>query len=274
MEARKLFSEVGDGFERNDLLTYASAISFQLLTAIVPFLLFGLAVLGLLDLSDVWRADLAPEVKARASKEAFAVIDDTVNQILERREVFWLTAGFILALWQVSGAVRAVMGALDGIYDTRRKRPARERYPLSMALSIGVATCLVAAFWVVRFTPLLFDDLNGLLAVALFLGRWLVAIALTALAVGLLAHFAPGVRRPLPWVSSGTAVVIVAWVGMSIGFAFYLSEIADYESIFSHLATLIVVMAYLYASATVFLGGLQLDAIVRSEMNRRARVRG
>jgi membrane protein len=93
------------------------------------------------------------------------------------------------------------------------------------------------------------------------------------LAVGLLAHFAPGVRRPLPWVTFGTILVIVGWVGMSIGFGIYLTQIADYQSIFGHLATVIVVMAYLYASAVVFLGGLQLDAIVRSQMRRRERER-
>ena len=65
--------------------------------------------------------------------------------------------------------------------------------------------------------------------------------------------------------------MIVGWVGMSIGFGFYLTKIADYQSIFGHLATVIVVMAYLYASAVVFLGGLQLDAIIRSEVRRRER---
>jgi hypothetical protein len=35
--AHELVRALLDGFERHDLLTYASAISFQILTAIIPF---------------------------------------------------------------------------------------------------------------------------------------------------------------------------------------------------------------------------------------------
>jgi membrane protein len=271
MDLRRLSGKMLEGFERNDLLTYASAICFQILTAIVPFMLFGLAVLGFLKLGDVWHTDLAPDVKDSVSNASYVVLNNTVNHVLEGKRLFWLTAGFFLALWQVSGAVRAVMGALDGIYDCRRHRPFKERYILSAWLSIAVSACLVGAFGVARFVPLVLGDPPLLLSVAAFVARWAVAAALMALAVGLLAHFAPGVRRPLPWVSFGTGLVILGWVTMSIGFGIYLTKIADYQSIFGHLATVIVVMAYLYASAVVFLGGLQLDAIVRSEMRRRDR---
>jgi membrane protein len=273
MDVRRLTKEMLDGFERNDLLTYASAISFQVLTAIVPFMLFGLGVLGFLKLGSVWRADLAPDVRNSVSHASYVVINNTVNHVIEKKQLFWLTGGFVLALWQVSGAVRAVMGALDGIYDCRRHRPFKERYVLSAWLSVAVGACLVASFAVARFVPLALGNPPLLLAILAFVGRWLVAGFFMALAVGLLAHFAPGVRRPLPWVSFGTGVVIVGWVGMSIGFGIYLTKIADYQSIFGHLATVIVVMAYLYASSVVFLGGLQLDAIVRSQVRRRARER-
>jgi membrane protein len=269
MKAGVLARGVLDGFERNDLLTYASAIAFQILTAIVPFLLFLLGLLGFLELEEIWRDDLAPEVEPNLSKDAFGLLDETVNTVLDERQLFWVTGGFLLALWQVSGAVRAVMGALDGVYDTRRHRPARERYPLSLWLAITVAVLIVSAFSVVRFVPLATGDVPAAVGVLLFLGRWLLAIALLALAVGLLIHYAPGVRRPLPWVSFGTLLVTAGWIGTSVGFAVYLTQIASYGSIFGHLATAIVLMAYLYATAVVFLAGAQLDAVVRLESQGR-----
>jgi membrane protein len=269
MDLRVLWRELLVGFEKNDLLTYASAIAFQVLTAIVPFLLFLLGLLGFLDLAEVWADDLAPDVEPRVSDATFELIDDTVRQVLEEQELFWLTGGFGLALWQISGGVRAVMGALDGVYDTRRERRARERYPLSIALALAVGTLVAAAGVVARFLPLLVGDMPGLLEIAFFVGRWLLAIALLALAVGLLVHYAPGVRRPLPWVSFGTLLVIAGWVAMSLGFWVYLTKIADYDSIFGHLATLIVLMAYLYAAAVIFLAGAQIDAVVRKSRIRK-----
>src|ERR1700744_4132099 len=70
-----------DGFKQHGLLTYASAISFQILTAIIPFLLFVLAVAGLLHLNDVWRDHLEPQIRANVSSAVFAVIDDAVNNV-------------------------------------------------------------------------------------------------------------------------------------------------------------------------------------------------
>jgi membrane protein len=271
MDLRSLGRGLLDGFEQNDLLTYASAIAFQILTAIVPFLLFLLGLLGFLDLGGVWADDLAPDVEPRVSDATFELLDDTVRTVLEERQLFWLTGGFLLALWQISGGVRAVMGALDGVYDTRRHRPARERYPLSVGLALAVAVLMATSGAVARFVPLLVGDQPALLEVALFVARWLVAIALLALAVGLLVHYAPGVRRPLPWVSFGTLLVIAGWVGMSVAFWVYLTKIADYDSVFGHLATLIVLMAYLYAAAVVFLAGAQIDAVVRRETQLRSR---
>jgi membrane protein len=270
MDLRVLWRGLLDGFERNDLLTYASAIAFQVLTAIVPFLLFVLGLLGFLDLTEVWEDDLAPDVRSRVSDATFELLDDTVTRVLAEQQLFWLTGGFLLALWQISGGVRAVMGALDGVYDTRRARPARERYPLSIVLALAVGILVVAGAAVARFVPLLLDDQPALLEAAFFVARWLVAAVLLALAVGLLVHYAPGVRRPLPWVSFGTLLVIAGWVGMSIGFWVYLTKIADYDSIFGHLANLIVLMAYLYAAAVVFLAGAQIDALVRRETQLRS----
>jgi uncharacterized BrkB/YihY/UPF0761 family membrane protein len=44
-----------------------------------------------------------------------------------------------------------------------------------------------------------------------------------------------------------------------------LTAIGSYESAFGSLAAVIVVMAYLYISTTVFLFGTQLDAIIRAQ---------
>ena len=128
---------------------------------------------------------------------------------------------------------------------------------------------LVLAFAVVRVVPVILGDANGLLAAAEFLARWSVATALLALAVAILMHYAPGVNRPLPWVTFGAGLVIAGWVAMSIGFGLYLTEIADYGSIFGQLATAIVLMAYLYAAAVVFVGGAQVDACVREGLTAR-----
>jgi membrane protein len=264
--ARELARALADGFKRHDLLTYSSAISFQILTAIVPFALFVLAVAGLLHLDGVWRDHLEPEIQANVSAAVFAVISNAVNKVFAGGQWLWATVGGALALWQVSGAVRAVMGALGRIYGAPTDRPFFKRYTVSFALSIEVGACFILAALCLLLAPFVsVADPGAAWGVFAFLVRWTLAAGLLLLAVGLLVRHAPATDQPLPWVSLGAAIVVGFWVIVSLVFYFYLTAIASYESAFGSLAAVIVVMAYLYISTTAFLFGAQLDAIIRAQ---------
>lgn len=264
--ARELARALLDGFKRNDLLTYSSAISFQILTAIVPFVLFVLAVAGLLHLNSVWRDHLEPRIQQNVSAAVFSVISSAVRQVFAERQWLWATVGGGLALWQVSGAVRAVMRVLGRIYGAPTERPVLKRYSISFALSIAVGACFILAAICILLAPFVSVAHPGAAwGVFAFIVRWALATSLLFVAVGLLVRYAPARAQPLPWVSLGAAIVIALWVIVSLVFYVFLTKIASYESAFGGLAAVIVVMAYLYLSTTSFLFGAQLDAIIRAQ---------
>ena len=252
-----------DAYVDNDLLTYASAISFQILSSLVPLGLFAFGLLGFLHLEGVWADDLGPRAQAAVSPTAFAFADDIVRRTLGDRQVFWISAGFAIALWELSGAIRAVMGSLNRVYGIETRRSWRRRMGVSTVLALAVGACWLGAIAAVVVTPLLYGDVGGGLELLLFLARWAAAGLLLLLAVALLLHYAPERRSPLQWVTFGAVAIMAGWLVMSLGFGLYLREIADYNSIFGGLATVVVLIAYLYAAAVVFLGGVQLDALVR-----------
>jgi membrane protein len=261
-----LLRSIVRGFEENDLLTYASAISFQILTAVVPFLLFVLALAQLLHANDIWRLHLEPQVKANVSPAIFSAIQSSVNKVFAGRAVIWVTLGGLLAVWQVSGAVRAVMGALARVYDAPRERPFLKRYSISFILSLEVIGCFILVAMCVLFAPFFHVAHPGLAYEALSLVvRWGLVILILLVVVALLVRHGPSRSQPAPWVTLGAAIVIVSWVVVSLIFDFYLSDVASYQSAFGGLAAAIAAMAYLYISTTVFLFGAQLDAIIRHQ---------
>lgn len=98
--AHELRRALLDGFKQHDLLTYSSAISFQILTAVVPFVMTMLALAGLLHLDGVWRDHVAPEIRTHVSSDVFSVISSAVNKALSDKQLLWATLGGGLALWQ------------------------------------------------------------------------------------------------------------------------------------------------------------------------------
>lgn len=261
--ARSLVAALVAAFERNQLLLFASAISFQVFTAIVPLLLFVFGLLGFLDLREVWQGDVRPRLLGEVSPAVLEIADKTVEEAFDSHQLFWITGGALLAIWQVSGAVRAAMDALNRIYDVREGRSRTRRYVLSIALAAAVILISLVAASDVALAPLLLPEPGAILREALFVVRWGLAAALLCLAVGLIVHQAADVSQPLGWVSVGVLLVVGGWTAMSGALLAYITTIASYGSLFGNLATIVVLAGWVYAGAVVFLAGVQIDALLR-----------
>ena len=264
----RLVRDVLRRYEEHDLLTFASAIAFQVLFAIIPLALLVLGLLGGVGLEEEWTREWGPRVRDSVSAPAFQLIDDTARRVLGERQAFWMTAGAVIAVWQISGATRAIMDVFDRIYGSGRRRSFGERLRVSILLGIGVAALLLAAVACATLGDAALRALGVESPWILWL-RWPLAIALLFAVVGLLVALAPVERRPLPWITFGSALVVASWVGTSLVLAWYLTAIADYGSIFGALATIVIVLSYLYFAAAAFLTGAEIDAVIRDRFSRR-----
>jgi membrane protein len=262
LDPRRAWRDILHCFEANDLLTYASAISFQVFFALIPLALLGIGLLGAFGLTEVWTRDVAPNVRQNVSPAMFQVIDQTVRHVQQQKEAFWATIGALIAIWEVSGAMRATMQVLGRVYRAKDERPFKQRLFLSLWLSGLVSVLLLAAAAVVTVVPRLVH--SGLVSVVV----WLVAAGLMAAVVAMIVRFAPATKRPVRWVGVGTLLVIVGWTGASLVYGWYVTSVADYGSIFGSLSVVIITMSYIYIQAIVFLTGVQLDALIRREVEQ------
>jgi membrane protein len=263
---REAYREVTRAFAERDLLTFSSAIAFQVLYAIIPLVLFGLGVLGGLGLDEQWTSEWAPAARDTMSPAAYQVVDDTIKRVLGDQQTFWILAGAGLAVWKVSAAMRAIMDVFDRIYESRRERTFAERMRDSLGLGSAVAALLLLA----AGCAVLGDDVMGAAGIdagALLWLRWPVALALLFGVVALLVAYAPADHQPAQWVGFGSIVVVTAWVGTSLVFGVYLTSVAEYGSIFGALATVVIALTYLYLAASAVLVGAQLDALVRERVS-------
>jgi membrane protein len=263
--ARELVGDVAHLFMGNNLLTYASAIGFQAIFALVSLSFTGLAVLGFLSLGEVWTEDIAPDVADRTSSAAFAVIDETVQRVLSSQRGFWLTLGAALALWNVSSGVRAAMGALDDIYGARERRSFVPRVAVSLAIAVPLSLLFLGAVAAAQLSPEIAGWLlpgGGFAVAARFIG-WVVAVALLTVAVWVIVRFGPSVRQPSSLVSLASLLVVSFWLLASLAFGFYATSIASYGSVFGSLAFVFVLLTYLSISTIAFLAGVQADAYLR-----------
>jgi membrane protein len=254
--------ELVGSFRQRKLMVWSSALSFQIVTAIVPFLLFAFGLIGFLSLDNVW-ADIAKNIRPQMSGAAFTVINQTAHKVLTQQQLWWVTVGFGLAIWQVSGGIRAIMGGLSEIYGLKDRRGWFERTTRSILIALIVSALVLAAIALTWAGPLVYGNVGQPLGALFGLLRWGLAALLLGVATGLTVRLAPDGYQPAGWVTEGTIVVVGSWIVASLVFGLYIRFVASYGSIFGNLATIVVLLAYIYISSIVFFAGAQVDAIIR-----------
>jgi membrane protein len=260
---RKLVRLWAGLFSRHALLDHASAIAFDVLKALVPLTLLGLALLGALGQEHVWKDTLLPEIQQHVQPATAHALDVAVERIFSTGSAGLIAFASLLALWYISGSVRGVMTAINQVYDCRETRSWKVRYAISLALAGAITVCVVGAVVAVLAGPSWARD--GTLAVVVDIGRWFVAVVLLALAVGLLMRFAPVEPRSNTWISGGSVLVILAWVAASMIFKLFVTEVANFKTATGSLAVFLVLTGYVYTSSIIFLVGVEVDELLRED---------
>jgi membrane protein len=262
-ELKRLVDVWVDLFAEHDLLTYASAIAMQAFVAAVALVLFGLGMIGATGHEDVWNDGIAPQIEARVLPGVFAGIDETVQTIFQHDSAGLLVFASLLAVWEVSGAVRAIMGALNNVYETEETRSWKIRFPVSLGIAVAVIVALGGAFLLVIG---LRHTVHGSWGLPFSVLRWLAAVALLGLAFGLLVRFAPAEARATRWATGGSTLVVVAWLVESLIFRWYITSLANFKTAPGSLAVFLVITSYLYVGSIILLVGIELDELLRKDV--------
>src|SRR3954453_20795112 len=138
-----------DLFDRHSLLTYASAIALRMFIAAVACTLFALGILGVSHQEQLWRQTIGPAIEPKVLPHVFDGIDQTVSRVFSSSSVGLLALASALAVWEVSGIIRAGIGALDEIYQAPEQRPFWIRFPLSWGLAVLVLATMLGAIAIV-----------------------------------------------------------------------------------------------------------------------------
>ena len=252
-------------FSEHALLTYASAISFRALIALVPLVLLGLALLGVFGLEDVWTDTIAPALKDHLTRPVFNGIDFTAERIFTSDKASLVALATALVVWDMTWAVNGVMQALNRIHGVEERRSTLRRISVATGLGIAVVACLIAAVLVQAVAPSLTD---GALDTVLSIVRWPIAILFLWAAVTLLFRYAPAEKPEMRWASGGSLLVIASWLIASGLFREWVTQVADFKSATGSLTVFLLLTSYVMVSASIFLIGAEVDEQARKKSRR------
>lgn len=259
--------DMRNAFVEHNLLTYAAAVAFQMIVALLPLAVLGLALLGAFGLGHLWADTLAPGLRGHLTPSVYGAILSTGERIVSTGRAATIAVAGLLSVWYLTAAVRAVMEALNKIHDVVDERPWWTRGLLAFGLGVAVGVATVGSFLIVTWG----STVGGSGAAVLDVGRWIAAVLLLSVVVALLVRVAPA-EHPAPrWASAGSLLVVVTWIVATVLFKLWLTSVIDLKSPTGILAGLLALAVYLFVSSAVFLVGVQLDETLRKLSGGRAR---
>ena len=259
-------------FSADDMLTYAAALSYQMFFALFPFIIFVLALLGLLNIPGFFDT-LLNQSRTLLPDQAYSLVEQVVGQVRSQATGGVLSFGAAVALWTASSAVRMAMHALNVAYDVEEERPAWKKFPLSILYTLLLAVLLITAVVLMVLGPQVAQWVAqqvGLGSIFVTLWAWLripVAILLIALILALVYYLFPNTTQPFRIITPGAIVAVIVWVAASLGFSFYVQNFGSYSATYGALAAVIVLLFYFFISAAVMLFGAEVNAEAYREVD-------
>lgn len=266
--------------DADNIAFLAGAIAFNILVAAAPLILAALGIAGTilrLQQTDPTETLLRYifEGLPPVSEEFQAMVGRILRGLVEQSTGL-LSIGTVFFAWLSTRLIGTLRTALREVFDIQQGRGiiAGKLFDMKMVIAAGTLLALnvgitVTLELVARFgLDALGISTGDLRPFQLFYGRVVAFLSIWAMFLLMYRYLPP---RKIHW---STAIVAATFAAvlfelLKLAFGWYVTNIADYRSTYGNLATLVVLILWIYYSATVFILGGEVGQVFAMRRIRR-----
>jgi membrane protein len=270
--SKRVYHEV----DEDEVFTRSAALSFYFVAALVPMLFFMMAMLGLFGRSHDLESSLFTYAGRFMPPDAYTLLQKTLREITSNSTGLKLIIGLLLALWSGSGGIRSIMDALNRCYHLKEGRPYWKQVVVSVVLTVVIAALTITALVIVLYGEAIAQFVGthlGLSYVAVVgwrIVQWPIALFFVVLSFALMYYWLPDAEQQWVWITPGSLIGVLLWIGASLGFRFYLHFSNSYSKTYGSLGAVIILLYWLFITGFAILIGGEIN----SEIEQAAAHRG
>src|SRR5947208_1010208 len=258
------------GFIAHDVLQYAGALaSFAVLSMV------NLFTLGVVALTFVVGAGTARQFVIDRVVQTLPLAGPDVARLIDRAieaRGSVTIIGLILLVWSALGVFGALAGGVSRVFTGTPRRPFWKERLIGLALLGSTGVVAIASVALGFVTQLVEDALSARVTLPgvgpLFttLGL-LVSAALIFFSFLIVYRVVPTRPLPLRHAVPGALVATLLWTVLRIGFVFYATRVAKYDTVFGPIGTAVSLLVFLYFSSVVLLLGAEVSRASAQEID-------
>jgi membrane protein len=266
--------EVMRQFGGDDVPGLAAEVSYHLVFALAPLLIFVISIAAILD--NFTGVDVSGQLEELILEHApgedvqsvlTTLVENAVSEANGSIASIGAVVALLIALWSGSRAIAVLMKAFNRAYNVAEQRP----FVKKKAVAIGL-TLLMGLFINLAFVLFVFGgDIGELIAGWFGMGdafnwvwnisRFPIAIVFIMLLLSVLYYVGPNIDQSFRWISPGSVIATVLWIVVLFGFQIYLM-FADPGSAYGVFGSVIILLFFFYLSGIVFVLGAEINAVI------------
>ncbi|HQO77628.1 MAG TPA: YihY/virulence factor BrkB family protein [Thermodesulfobacteriota bacterium] len=243
----------------------AAGVAFYGLLAIFPALAALVSIYGLVTEP----AEVQRQLGALSSflpREALEIMNYQLSRIASQSGgalSIGLIVGILISIWSASKGMKALMTALNVVYDEEEKRGFFKLNSAALVLTFVGILFVIISLLLIAVLPALFGTLGlpDVIQRLLSLGRWPLLAAFVMFGLAALYRYAPSRDKPRwEWISWGAVSATLLWIAASVLFSLYAANFGNYNKTYGSVGAIIILLTWFYLTAYIVLLGGELNA--------------
>ncbi len=256
------------GYFENNIGRTAAAMTYYLVFAIFPFLIFVTSLLGLLDLPML---TLEGEMTKFLPADVVGLLNIIITHITENSNNALLTFGLVFTVWFPLRAVSNLMKAVNDIYESGINGVHYVRTAIITVLMIVLIPVLVILLllgerllrFVSIYVPLAPDFIDGFTKMRFFPMAMALLFVLSAI-----YYLSPAQKQPPRYVLPGALMAVVIWILFSFVFSIYVNQVGRYSVIYGSIGVIIALLVWLNFSMMTMLMGAVFNVAIKKTFQK------
>lgn len=271
------FYEIGSEIIKNvnqiRLAERAAAISFNLLMAIPPTLIFLASLLPFFPLQGVQDSILIALRIITPDDGMYHSIAEVVTDFLNTRQRELLSIGILFTIFYSSNGLMGLMRGFDRAdEDSIKFRTGWNRRWKAIRLTIllmFLMLILIAAFIIQSNIAQFIFEKIPYQATWLQIAATCFIIMILYLMICILYRNGPSLYKKFPFFSAGAGFATIFEVLVSLIFFYFASNFIEYNKIYGSIGTLLMFMVWLFITSNILIIGFELNLVLQKKQTKK-----
>lgn len=252
----------------DDIFALASQLAYYLMLTFFPLIIFIMSIVSFMNFDSV---AVINGLQTILPKSVIELTETIIVQVFEYQNTGILGGSFLAIIWAASAGFRGLSKAVDKAYGLTDNRNVITRTIVSLIGTILLGLAIIGSLAILVFGNVISKhllkqfNLPSSLNIIWNTLRYGAIIVILIFIFAAIYKFLPSKKVKWREAIVGAIISAVGWVSVSMIFSFYINNFNNYSKIYGSLATVFILMIWLFLSSIILIFGVEVNSAISNK---------